>query len=514
MRINCKPCMADKHEECTHNDCLCEIETEHNTKGKIVFSDKPVSDEDFQDFVEATEDIPTPTAEIGFRRIAADDPKKFDKVAERLIALYNFVTAIESDTIYLFTGKIYDNKKAEAIIKEETEKIIYQCKTNWVNEVTAKIKRKTYKDLQDFDSDPNTLTLPNGILDLRLLGTDKDPLKPHTPTNLSKILIPCNYVKPFSNEIKENLKDTLFWKFLESSFTINGKVDEESIETVIEIMASVFVKRNIDEKSIMFLGKGENGKSVCLAYIEYLLGKNNVSHIPLQVLSTDKFAASNLDGKLANIFPDLEKNELYHTGVIKTLSSGEPIQVQKKHSQGYDLVPMATQIFSTNRFPKSYDQGQGFFRRWIIVNWERNFENDPDRDGSLKQKLLENPQERDLVFSSLVHISRRLLESNKFKHSKNWKTIQKEWNANADPLDDFIENYIVESESSKTKLETYQFYKRIMYQKGETPLGIGKFGKSFAEYFEDSKDNRTRIWLNIGFKEPTQETLEEFDKDE
>ena len=127
---------------------------------------------------------------------------------------------------------------------------------------------------------------------------------------------------------------------------------------------------------------------------------------------------------------------------------------------------------------------------------------------------MNNPQERDIVFSTLVHISRRLLESNKFKHSKNWKTIQKEWNANADPLDDFIENYIVESESSKTKLETYQFYKRIMYQKGETPLGIGKFGKSFSEYFEDSKNDRTRIWLNIDFKEPTQETLEEFDNNE
>ena len=134
--------------------------------------------------------------------------------------------------------------------------------------------------------------------------------------------------------------------------------------------------------------------------------------------------------------------------------------------------------------------------------------------GPKVKNLLENLPERDIVFSTLIHISRRLLKSNKFTHSKDWKVIQKEWNANADTLDDFIENYIVESESNRTKIETYQFYKRTMFSKSETPLGIGKFSKAFAEYFEDSKNDRTRIWLNIDFIEPTQESLEEFDNNE
>ena len=57
----------------------------------------------------------------------------------------------------------------------------------------------------------------------------------------------------------------------------------------------------------MFLGSGENGKSVCLGYIESLIGKNNVSNISLQDLSENKFMRANLDGKSANIFPDLEQ---------------------------------------------------------------------------------------------------------------------------------------------------------------------------------------------------------------
>jgi len=502
MRINCKPCMADKHEECTQNDCLCEIETNHNEKKSDGISDF------IKDWNEVAANIESTPKEI-IIKVKHSDPERIDLVATRLINKYNFKTAEESNTVYLHTGKIYDNKKAEAIIRKETEIQIENCTKHDTLEVIEKIKRKTFEDLKDFDSDPNVLTLENGILNLQTME-----LSPHTPTNLSKVLIPCNYIEPFSKDIKENLKDTLFWKYLESSFTINGKVNEESIETVLEIMASAFLKRNIDEKSVMFLGTGENGKSVCLDYLSALLGKDNVSHIPLQVLAEDKFASARLDGKHANIFSDLEKNELRHTGIIKDLSSAEPIHAQHKNKTGFDLYPFAKLIFSTNRFPKSFDQSQGFFRRWIIVKWQRNFENDPDRINDLKKQLLSNPSERDIVFSTLIHISRRLLDSNKFTHSKDWKTIQKEWNANADPLDDFIENHIVESEGNRTKIETYQFYKRTMFSKSETPLGLGKFGKAFAEYFEDSKNDRARIWLNIDFKEPKQESLEEFDNHE
>ena len=73
----------------------------------------------------------------------------------------------------------------------------------------------------------------------------------------------------------------------------------------------------IDEKRFIFWGGGKNCKSV---YLEFLLGKNNTSHIPLQLLSNDEFVSVNLDGKLTHIFPDLEKHELYPTGTIKVFS--------------------------------------------------------------------------------------------------------------------------------------------------------------------------------------------------
>src|SRR3989338_2909310 len=437
---------------------------------------------------------------------------KIDNVADELQKKYKFVTLRKTDEILQYDGKIYNSSLAESAIKEETERLIPNCTSHNRNEVINKIKAQTYSDLENFDADTNTITIDNGILSLNFLE-----LTPHTPKNLSRVLYPVEYHKPEHEikddtifaDIEENLKDTLFWKFLKSSFTVDGQFRQNDFETVLESMASVFVKKQIDERAFMNLGQGENGISVCLKYITILLGKNNVSNISLQEMSEDKFMLAELNGKSANIYADLEKNELRHTGKIKLITSNEGIQVQKKHGHPFTLYPFCKLMFSCNRFPKVFDQGQGFFRRWIIVKWERNFENDPERDEHLLEKLTSNREEMNLVFSCLVFLARKLNRVGKFTHSKDWKTIQKEWNENADPIDDFDSNYIIDSENNKTKRETYQFYKKYCFKKGETPLGMGQFSKAFAEYHDEYRNNSVREWSNIDFKESVQTNMKD-----
>jgi len=421
------------------------------------------------------------------------------------------------EQILLYNGKIYDKLQAETLIREKTEKLIPLCTSHERNEVLNKIKVRTYTDIEDFDKDTNLITIENGILHLRTLE-----LRPHTPQHLSRVLLPIEYQKPkyeindetIFEDIEKNLTNTLFWKFLKSSFTVNGKFQEKEFQTALEITASPIVKRTIDEKAIMFLGRGDNGKSVLLLWITWMLGKNNVSNITLQNISEDKFMSANLDGKSANIFTDLEHNELKHTGIIKAIVSNEGIQVQRKRQDAFDMKPFCKLMFSANRFPKSYDQSEAFFRRWIIVKWERSFSNDPQRDNKLKEKLENNQKERNLVFSCLVKLANKLNRNGKFTHTKGWKTIQREWNENADPIDAFDSNYILDSENNQSKRDTYNFYKEICHSKGETPLGMGQFSRVFSEYrdeFIEKVDGKTRrIWLNIDFKRPIQTVMKEY----
>lgn len=544
--VNCKECLADRHDSCLNQDtCMCAVETNHNENLKS----KPMNQETYQALV-TTPETPAQTYEIKKEKwfectecdytsksfkafeqckkkkhqiidiyipienqgLRFDNEEKIDNVAKVLMKNHNFVTLRKTEKILLYNGKIYDSLQAETIIKEETNKLIPNCTKHNRSEVIDKIRVLTYTDLEDFDKDPNLITVENGILNLETLE-----LKSHTPEHLSQVLLPVEYNKPETDNIEENLKDTLFMKYLTSSFTVNEKFRQEDFETVLEIIASPIIKRHIDEKAFMFLGNGENGKSVCLSYIESLLGKQNVTHIPLQKIASDKHMSADLDGKSANIFSDLEKNELRHTGEIKDIVSGEGLQVQKKYKDPFTLYPFCKLLFSCNRFPKSFDQTQGFFRRWIIIKWERNFEGDPERIEYLREKLDADQQEKNLVFSNLVAIANKLNKIGKFTHTKDWKTIQKEWNENADPIDAFARNCIIDSEFHKSKRETYDFYKEHCHEKGENPLGLGQFGKAFAEYYEEDKQRidgiNQRVWLNIDFKRPKQTTLKESDND-
>ena len=503
MRVNCKFCLSDKHDECNREDCLCAVETYHNTKGKMGWSEDEPTQQDVDDYNAVTNNIPEPTLEKlkEALRIKHDDSDRIDKVASYLIKKYNFATVRETDVIYYYNGKIYDSKNAISIIKEETEKQIIQCTRADKLEVIDKIKSLTYKEIAAFDSDPNLITVENGIYNISTME-----LTPHTPTNLSKVLIPCSFI-----ENVLGISETKFWKYLISTCTVNGKLDEDMSDDILELMASCFVKNKVDEKSFILLGNGDNGKSVLLLLLNSMLGKDNVSNIALQDLVSNPFAAARLDGKLANIYTDLKSTALKNEEKIKNLSSGEPMHVEHKYQDGFDMVTYAKLIFSCNQFPKVYDQSDGFFRRWIIIQFRRKFAlGDPDRDEKLKEKLINNQDEKNLIFSYLMIMSEKLLRTGKFRYPLGHAEIRKLWNANADPLYHFIENCIIETEDSKkTKRETYKFYEQWCYDHGVVPLGKGQFGKAFGEEFDEDKVGSKRYWLDIEFKVPKQETLED-----
>ena len=388
-----------------------------------------------------------------------EDKENIDIIADNLIRKYHFITIRETNEILLFNGKIYDKDEAESIIKEETEKQIENCREYQRTEVINKIKVKTYKSITSFDKDPRLITINNGILNI-ITGEVRD----HTPNHYSRILIPVTYTEPEFEDIEDNLDDTLFLKFLKNSFTVDGKFRNEDFETVIEIMASFLIRQNIDQKAFMFLGHGENGKSVLMGVIQTILGANNVTNTPLQKLVHDAFMMERLHAKLANIFSDIESDELYKTGELKALVCDEPITVQQKHKPAYDMQPLIKLLFSCNLFPKTKDQDHGFFRRWIIVEWLRNFENDPDKIDDLKNKICNNQEEINKVFSSLIPIARMLWNNQKFTHTKPEKEIKKMWLENSNPLESWIRRYTKESDNSTPLRDTHDFYSSVLYR--------------------------------------------------
>ena len=144
------------------------------------------------------------------------------------------------------------------------------------------------------------------------------------------------------------------------------------------------------EKSVMLTGEGENGKSVFLDLVGDLLGATNVSNVALQDLEENRFKAAQLYGKLANTFADLDARGLRSSSMFKTLTTGDPIDAERKHGHPFRFRSYAKLLFSANKIPPSRDRTHAFYRRWVIIPFTRTFNgvgDNPTPDTGLRDKL-------------------------------------------------------------------------------------------------------------------------------
>ncbi len=215
------------------------------------------------------------------------DETKLAVYAEQILKETKFLTLKDTREIIFYKNGIYEYG-GEVLISEKCEKIIPICTKYKVSEITAIIQRRTFCDRKNINSDFDKIVLENKILDL----TDFT-LSDHDPNFLSTIKLPITY--------DPNAECPKFIKFLEDC--LNTK---EDITTVLEEIANILTanKKNF-EVSAMWIGDGANGKSTLLKIIRGIFGRENCSNVSIHAMQNERFAISQLNGKLANIHSDM-----------------------------------------------------------------------------------------------------------------------------------------------------------------------------------------------------------------
>jgi hypothetical protein len=185
-------------------------------------------------------------------------------------------------------------------------------------------------------------------------------LEPHTSTVFTTVQLPIEY-DPVAT-------CPAFDHYLHTTF------EPDDIPLIEEILGWCLVPDRRFEKSVMLTGEGENGKSVFLDLVGYLLGETNVSNVALQDLEENRFRAAELYGKLANTFADLDARGLRSSSMFKTLTTGDWITAERKHGQPFRFRSYAKLLFSANKIPSSRDRTHAFYRRWLIIPFTQKFD--------------------------------------------------------------------------------------------------------------------------------------------
>jgi putative DNA primase/helicase len=210
------------------------------------------------------------------------------------------------------------------------------------------------------DQDRNRIALHNGLLDIDAILTGQPVgqcLMDHTATwfNTSSLTFPF--------PVSQADADCPAWiEFLEQIF----EGDQDRIAIMQEAFGYCFMANTRFETFFVLLGIGRNGKSTCLSVLRRLLGDENVASLTPEQL-VNSYMLAMLDGKLANLCPDMGEIDRVEEGVLKALVSGDPITANRKYRSPLQFASRATLLFATNVLPRFSDVSLGIWRRMIVI---------------------------------------------------------------------------------------------------------------------------------------------------
>lgn len=277
--------------------------------------------------------------------------------------------------------------------------------------------------------------------------------------------------------------------------------DDRRVEVLQEFVGYCLLVSNCTFETFLILtGNGSNGKSVILAVLCAMLGKHNVSHVPLDYFGAE-FRNSEMKGKLANVATDLQRIARVHEGSLKQMTSGEPIQVNRKYKDPESMYPTAKLVFATNHLPSFADTSNGLWRRMLVIPFLVQFSGD-QVDRLRSQRIIQG--ELAGVLNWALAGARRLLAQNGFTDCRVCEEAKREHRQDSDPFLQFLDECCeVRASLSVPAKSLYTAYTRFCEDSRRMPKSHSEFGKQlkskgFVKERSSQSRQRTYVYRGIG----------------
>lgn len=136
-------------------------------------------------------------------------------------------------------------------------------------------------------------------------------------------------------------------------------------------------------RAVLALGMGENGKDSLRLALSLTLGTTYMTSITLndfqQYDNGRKFSVAKLAHSRCNwssenqSFVALDKLQS-----LKAAITGDPIEIESKHQNGYEISPNTVFFFNINEFPNIKAALEAIKSRYMVLSFEKTFKDNPD----------------------------------------------------------------------------------------------------------------------------------------
>lgn len=391
------------------------------------------------------------------------------------------------DGVYHRKGERISRRKTKEILKE------WEQEDAWSSYRASEVTEYIRVDRAQLWERPlaDRLNLKNGILHL-----ETGELKPHTPEFLSLVQLPVEYDPEATCPAWD--------RFCKSTFpkdAYEANVHWQIVAWLIDLNTSI-------QKALLLLGDGGNGKSVYLGNLASFLGERNVTNKSLHFLENNRFATAALQGRLANICPDLPSAHLSETIMFKAIVGGDRIPAEYKHGENFDFLPFCKLLFSANHPPRSSDSSDGFYRRWLTIPFNKTFKGEERVPRAKLDAALQKPEELSGLLNKalqwLPHVRKKGITE-----TPSMKEALKEFREVTDPFSVWVRDYLVEHpEIYVSCSDLRKHYNQTAKKEGWPPMNKTSFGIHIKQEFPKVEvkrrtlaGGRERCYIGIGLQE-------------
>lgn len=183
-------------------------------------------------------------------------------------------------------------------------------------------------------------------------------------------------------------------------------------------------------RALWLLGPAGSGKSVVCSLLAGLMPPGTVAALSPHRL-TEAYYRAALSRARLNIAPEVPSREIVDSDAIKAIITGDPIDCRDPHGRVFTARPRALHVFAANEAPQVADNSQGFWRRAVVLEFSRRFDNaNPDRH--LVARILE--EERAGILSWAMRGALHVAELDDYLEPRSARAAKLEWQERSNPL--------------------------------------------------------------------------------
>ena len=211
-------------------------------------------------------------------------------------------------------------------------------------------------DPSAFDSNPDIIALPNGVLDLASLK--------HAPPRPEHLI-----GKLAGAEYNADATSPLFDRFLEQV------LPDEAVRRLLRALVGYSLSGRVDEEVWVFLyGNGRNGKSVFANILAALFG-GYAGTLGTALVTRKKYSEegsrylASLPGLRVALVNETGLSDVWAEERMKAMTSREKIAARLLHREPFEFMPTHTLWVRGNHMPGVLDTSDGFWRRMLPIHF-------------------------------------------------------------------------------------------------------------------------------------------------